>query len=187
MTDTTAKIRTKGCDTTGITEEIASTLYANKGKRIMAIVELHAAERHEKVDGTRRVDLVVEMVEPATNDALSEHLRELTRTMYQNRAIADGQLAIDDTLTPSITDAVNAGALHRPHPFLPVDASVENGICDVCGRVEEEGVHAVGLADPFAIPDDTTVDPGYTLADPDDPDTNPTLELVTDQPAEETP
>jgi hypothetical protein len=118
MTDCTAKIRAKGLDSTGVTEDIASTLYANKGKRVMAIVELHAVERHEKADGTRRVDLVLEQVEPATDDTLAEHLRELTRTLYQNRAQADGQQAIDDTLIPDLKDAIAAGTQHRPHPFL---------------------------------------------------------------------
>lgn len=158
MTDTTAKIRAKGLDSTGVTEEIASTLYANKGKRIMAIVELHAVERHEKADGSRRVDLVVEQVEPATEDNVAEHLRELTRTMYQNRAIAEGQLSIDDSLTPSITDAVAAGAQHRPHPFLPVDAANDDGICDVCGLVNNVGVHFTEFPDPFETPTNDEAD-----------------------------
>lgn len=181
MTDTTAKIRAKGLDATGVTEEIASTLYANKGKRVMAIVELHAVERHEKADGTRRVDLVLEMVEPATDDNLTDHLRELTRTMYQNRAIADGQLAIEDSLTPSIEDAVSAGAQHRPHPFLPVDATVEDGICDVCGLVQKVGVHFEDFADPFEVPA-TDRDVDDDLADPDDPATTETLPLESEEP-----
>lgn len=151
MTDTTAKVRAKGLDSTGVTEDIASTLYANKGKRVMAIVELHAVERHEKADGTRRVDLVLEQVEPATDDTLAEHLRELTRTLYQNRALTGGQLAIDDTLVPDLKDAIAAGTQHRPHPFLPVDAADDNGICDVCGLVADVGVHFEG-DDPFEPP-----------------------------------
>jgi hypothetical protein len=153
MTDTTAKIRAKGLDSTGVTEEIASTLYANKGKRVMAIVELQAVERHEKADGTRRVDLVLEQVEPATDDTISEHLRELTRRLYAARAQADGQQAIDDSLTPSLTDAIAAGAQHEPHPFLPTDAADDFASCEVCGLGENAGPHRAysveKIADPF--------------------------------------
>jgi hypothetical protein len=155
VTDTTAKIRAKGLDSTGVTEDIASTLYANKGKRVMAIVELHAVERHEKADGTRRVDLVLEQVEPAVDDTLSEHLRELTRTLYQNRAQADGQQALDDTLIPDLKDAIAAGEQHRPHPFLPTDAAADNPTCEVCGLAEIAAMHAdrATLPDPFATPE----------------------------------
>jgi hypothetical protein len=154
VTDCTAKIRAKGLDATGVTEEIASTLYANKGKRVMAIVELHAVERHEKADGTRRVDLVLEQVEPATDNSLSEHLRELTRTLYQNRAQADGQQALDDTLVPDLKDAIAAGTQHRPHPFLPTDAAADNPSCEVCGLADVAPIHADRdtVPDPFAAP-----------------------------------
>lgn len=154
MTDTTAKIRAKGLDSTGVTEDIASTLYANKGKRVMAIVELHAVERHEKADGTRRVDLVLEQVEPAVDDQLADHLRELSRTLYQNRAQADGQQALDDTLIPDLKDAIAAGEHHRPHPFLPTDAAADNPSCEVCGLAQAAGVHYEhdDLDDPFTTP-----------------------------------
>lgn len=121
MTDTTAKIRAKGLDGTGVTEEIASTLYANKGKHVMAIVELKAVERHEKADGTRRVDLAVEMVEPANSDELADHLRNLASVAYQNRAITDTQQALDDSLTPDLKDAVAAGQ-QQANPFEITDA-----------------------------------------------------------------
>lgn len=151
MTDTTAKIRAKGLDSTGVTEEIANNLYANKGKRIVAIVELHAVERHEKADGTRRVDLVLEQVEPAVDDAAAEYLRELTRAMYVNRQQAQGQLAIDGTLDnePTVEGVLAAGGPHRLHPFLPDDASSEIPICDVCGKVETASIHHTDVDDPF--------------------------------------
>lgn len=38
---------------------------------------------------------------------------------------------------------VAAGAAHRPHPFLPVDASQDNPICDVCGLLEAAPRHSV--------------------------------------------
>jgi hypothetical protein len=141
MTDTTAKVRAKGLDATGVTEDIANQMYAHKGKHYMAIVEVKVDERHDKAGGQRRVDLVIEQFEPAVDDDLEAHLRELTRTLYANRAHADGQAAIDDTLTPSLTDAIKAGQGFEPHPFVPVDPSIENPICDRCGVVEKAGQH----------------------------------------------
>jgi hypothetical protein len=172
MTETAAKVRAKGLDATGVTEEIASTLYANKGKRIMAIVELHAVERHEKADGTRRVDLVLEQVEPATDDNVAEHLRELTRGLYAARAQADGQQAIDDTLTPDLKDAIAAGQQHRPHPFLPTDAADELGSCEVCGLGENAAPHRAyamdQIADPFEADTEADEDPDATGGTEDD-------------------
>jgi hypothetical protein len=93
--DYVAKIRAKGCANTGITEEIARELHARPGRRIMAIVELKVVERHEKAEGQNRVDLVIEQVEPAMDQILDDHLRELTRTIYQNRVLLRGRPAAD--------------------------------------------------------------------------------------------
>lgn len=154
MTDTTAKIRAKGCDGTGLTEELAGQLFTQVGRHYMAIVEFRVEEPHgPNAEGKRRVDLILEQVEPATDDQLAEHLRELTRTLYQNRAIADGQTLLDDTLTPDLKDAIAAGAQHEPHPFLPTDAAADNPSCEVCGLADTAAVHAdqATVADPFDI------------------------------------
>jgi hypothetical protein len=44
MSDTTAKIRAKGLDATGVTETIASQMYTRKGSHYMAIVEIKVDE-----------------------------------------------------------------------------------------------------------------------------------------------
>lgn len=154
MTDTTAKIRAKGLDSTGITEQLATEMYKKKGARYMAIVELKVEERHEKADGSKKVDLVLEQVEPATDANVAEHLRELCRVSYINRAQADGQGTIDEALRQerSTADVLAAGAKHRPHPFLPVDASAENPICDVCGVVEGATQLHESIEDPEPCP-----------------------------------
>lgn len=158
MTDYTAQIKAKGLDSTGVTEDIARQLYANLGRHEMFIVEGRVDARTEGNDGTHKVQLSLTMVEPAVDAQVAEHLRELARTLYQNRALSDGQLAIDHFLDdePTVDQVVNAGAKHRPHPFLPVDASNDNGICDVCGFIETAPVHAdrTQLDDPFATPAD---------------------------------
>lgn len=144
MTDTTAKIRAKGLDATGVTEEIASQMHSNKGGNYMAIVELRVDETHDKADGTHKVDLIITQVEPATDHHLEEHLRELTRTLYYNRGLRDPEQPTLDGAGPERTteDVLAAGAMHRPHPFLPVDAADDNGICDICGNVQTVGVHS---------------------------------------------
>lgn len=142
--DYTAKIRAKGLDSTGITEQIAAEMYRNKGRRYMGIVELVVDETHEKADGTRKVDLILSLVEPAIDDHMAEYLRELTRVTYRNRQQADGQLAIDDSLRdePTVAQVLEGGQRFRPHPFLPDDAAKDTPICDVCGGIEASAVHS---------------------------------------------
>ncbi len=110
MPDTTAKIRAKGLDATGITEELAEKMYAHKGKRYMGIVELQVDEIHEKTDGKRRVDLILTLVEPATDARLEDHLRELTRVCYFNRQ-TDTPLPLSDAdgPDPKIEDVIRNG------------------------------------------------------------------------------
>lgn len=147
MTDTsdyTAKIRAKGLDATGVTEQLAAEMYRNKGRHYMAIIEVKVDETHEKADGNRKVDLILTQVEPAMDDTLAEHLRELTRTTYLNRQQTNGQLAIDQSLGQerTVADVMASGRSLRPHPFLPVDTSLDNPICDVCGSIEASAVHS---------------------------------------------
>lgn len=87
--DYTARIRAKGLDSTGVTEDIARTMYANRGGHYMAIVELRVDETHDKADGQHKVDLIVTQVEPATEPKLDSHLRDLTRALYANRKLHD--------------------------------------------------------------------------------------------------
>lgn len=93
MTDTNVKIRAKGCANTGVTDELATKLYSNKGGRIMAIVELKVDETHEKADGDRKVDLVITELEPvvdgALNGRLDEHVRTIQAALFRNRALLE--------------------------------------------------------------------------------------------------
>ncbi len=165
MTDYTAQIKAKGLDSTGVTEDIARQLYSNLGRHEMFIVEGRVDARTEGNDGTHKVQLSLTLVEPAVNAEVAEHLRELARTLYQNRALSDGQLAIDHSLDdePTVDQVVNAGAKHRPHPFLPDDAAKDTPICDVCGFLQEAAVHAE-IGDPFSPP----ATAGNTDGDPED-------------------
>lgn len=158
MTDTTAKVLAKGCENTGLTEEIASDLFRKVGSHFMAIVELEVVYPHgPNTDGKRRIDLRLKQVEPAMDDNLSEHLRELTRTLHYNRQVATHGPTLDGADEPSVDDVLAAGAKHRPHPYLASTLSLDDdAICDVCGQHEGAPVHAdrEQLADPFAVTED---------------------------------
>lgn len=190
--DYTAKIRAKGLDATGITEQLAAEMFRNKGRHYMAIVEVKVDETHEKADGARKVDLVLTQVEPAGDSALEEHLRELTRVGYLNRQQSDGQLAIDQSLGAerTVADVMASGQRYRPHPFLPVDASEDNPICDVCGSIEATAVHSeqqiLDDADDEAEQRD---EPEHDLSPADraalEQDEDPDVDALTDEPAED--
>lgn len=160
MTDTTAKILPKGCENTGLTEEIASDLFRKVGSHFMAIVELEVVYPHgPNTDGKRRIDLRIKQVEPAMDSTLSEHLRELTRTLHYNRQVATHGPTLDGGEERTVDDVLAAGKKHEPHPYLASTLSIDDdAICDVCGQVESAAVHADRdqLADPFAVtePDD---------------------------------
>lgn len=166
MTDYQAKIRAKGLDATGVTETIASDMYARKGGYWMGIVEMQVDETHDKADGKRKVDLVLTQVEPCTDSTLEDHLRELTRTLAYNRKVADddGQPTLDggDDIEPKVADVLKAGARFEPHPYLSAQLSTDDEpVCDVCGQTEDAVVHHMPARDPFAVDDhlDVTTDP----------------------------
>lgn len=160
MPDTTARIRAKGLDTTGVTEDLAAEMFKHVGRHYMAIVDLHVVDKHgPDVKGKRGVELIIDNLEPATDDTLAEHLRELTRTLYFNRGQRDGQLAIDDQLGDerTVEDVMAAGAQHRPHPSCPSTPPTDNPICDVCGLLETAPIHSA---------QDTLPAPGEDAHDP---------------------
>lgn len=147
MTDITAKIRAKGLDATGVTEEIANQLFSQVGKYFMGIVEFEVVEPHgPNTEGKRRIDLVLTQVEPAMDSRLEDHLRELTRTLHQNRVLTseDQELPIDgqEDLEPSVEQIIAAReaaeAADRPHQFVDDGA----GDCEVCDGPKGNPIHA---------------------------------------------
>jgi hypothetical protein len=149
--DYVAKIRAKGCASTGITEDIAREMHSRKGAHYMAIVELKVDETHEKAEGQNKVDLVITQIELATERILDDHLRELHRDKYKNRALhsEDAQLQIETAsdLEPSVEDIIAAReaaeAADRPHPFTD-DGT---GDCEICDGPKGNPIHAE-LEDP---------------------------------------
>lgn len=162
--DYTAHIARKGLDGTGVTEDIARSLYSRLDGHLMAIVELKVDGRADTADGSHKVALSVVRVEPAMDNNLSEHLRELTRTLYYNRQVANGDqptLETPEGTEPTVDAVLSAGQQHRPHPYIASQLALEDDpVCDVCGRTEDAGVHQAksGIADPFTVPTDEDED-----------------------------
>lgn len=165
--DYTATIKTKRCKGTGLTEDIARELHARPGRRIMAIVELKVDDAHNRVDAPDHVDMTIEQIEPAMLPDFEDHLRELTRTVFQNRAlqsdedqlaietqgdvsrpldqvIEDGKVLVDPDLEDRLAAAEAAAAdddsddpAFEPHPF----DGREGYACAVCDLPEDTGIH----------------------------------------------
>ncbi|HEY0889349.1 MAG TPA: hypothetical protein VGE38_07050 [Nocardioides sp.] len=143
MTDTTAKIRAKGLDGTGFTEDLAARLFNNVGANLKAIIELQVVDKHgPNLDGKRGIELVITQLEVADNIDLEDHLRELTQTLYYNRGLDGHTGTTTEGQERTVADVMASGQHFRPHPFLPVDASQDNPICDVCGSVEASAQHS---------------------------------------------
>ena len=178
MTDTHAKIRAKGLDATGVTEQIADQMYRSKGARYMAIVEIKVDETHENAEGKRKVDLILEQVEPATDTTLDEHLRNLTRTLHYNRQVAIGEeptLDSMDAVEPTVEAVIAANPSVLPHPFmtgmLGITDTEAGPVCDVagCGKVEADRIHHMPATDPFTVNEDEEGDAPFVPDDEDDP------------------
>lgn len=150
------RIQAKGTDGLGVTEDLARQmcLPSGKGKCYMAVVEVMVDwvrdGREQKV-----AHLSIEQFWPATDDQLDEHLRNLTRTLHQNAALAseDQQLAIDtgDDLAPKVSDVLAEGAKLEPHEYVPVGDDVDQ--CEVCGERQAEDRHLVLDDEPEPEPD----------------------------------
>lgn len=173
MPDTTATINARGLDKTGFDEALISHLFHGKvGRHVLALVELQVVDTHgPNIKGKSKVMLNISQIDPVTDDNLDEHVRELQRTLRYNRGLDGHTGTTTDGQEPTVEQVLAAGAKHRPHPFLPVDAGDDNPICDVCGGLEAAGVHSVQdtLDEPMQLHDD---DPAYD-GDQGDQDAEP--------------
>jgi hypothetical protein len=167
MPDTTAQVAAKGCNSTGITEELAVQLHGQLGKKIIAVVEMVSETRSENRDGKEKVGLSILTIEPAPTADTEDHLRELARAFYYERKLnsPDGQLTIEtrDDLEPTVAQVVAEQKKAIPHEFLPaLDAPKE---CEVCGKGTRAKVHNV--------PDDVAAAPETEADEPEPDDTEP--------------
>lgn len=174
---TTAKIAAKGCNNTGITEDLAASLHNQLGRKVLAVVELVAETRSEKRNGDESVVLSILNIEPAPEGLAEDHLRDLQRSFYYERQLADGQMQISpdgDGIEPKVSDVINANPGLRPHPYvtsqLAIDDSDAGPVCDVCGKIEAEAIHHMPSTNPFDVPvDDEGIEGGELEDGPDNP------------------
>lgn len=95
MTDKTKVTLRKKELATIIDEDRAAQMYARKGGRWVAIIEIGPAERHEKTtgDGGKRVDLVIDEFEIVDDGILDgravDHVRDIMRALHRNRKLAE--------------------------------------------------------------------------------------------------
>ena len=107
---TTAKIAAKGCNGTGITDEIAENL--RLGQTLVVVAELVVEAHHEKRNGDEAVVLNILTVEPATKDFVEDYLRNMQRALhYERKLIEDGpQLQVPgDHAEASTQDVIDQG------------------------------------------------------------------------------
>lgn len=158
MTDTTAKIRSKGLDGTGFTEDLAASLFTRVGHHLKAIIELQVVDKHgPNLDGKRGIELVITHIEVADDPTLDEHLGDISQALYTNRKL-DGHTGTTTAgQERTVADVLSSGGKFKPHPFLPVDAADDNGICDICGVVSAAGPHSTQdtLGEPDTEEEDT--------------------------------
>jgi hypothetical protein len=154
--DYTAAINRKGCDNTGITEDLVREMYGTLGRRTLAIVELKHHGRGETDDNGRTVQLQIAQIEPSRDANLDDHLRELMRTMHQNRALHadDQQLQIDnlDDVEPTVERVIAAGQEHIAQTDQPFDEEDPDG---------DDGSEDADLPPDEALEDDQEPDPDH--------------------------
>lgn len=176
MSDISATINQKGCEGTGLTEDLAAELYHRVGHSFMAIVELQVVDKTgPNLKDKRGVKLALTQVWPAEDDNLNHHLRDITLVMHQNHAVigADGtrqQILLEeghDGVEPTVDAVIAANPGLKPHPYissqLAIDDTAAGPVCDVCGKTEADRIHHMPATDPFAVDetdDEAEGDPG---------------------------
>lgn len=89
----TAKIRSKGLDSTGVTEDHARNMAVSLGRHTLAIVDLTHTTTTTDADGHTQVALVIDQCEPVPAH-LEERVREFQRALYRTRPEVAGQAAL---------------------------------------------------------------------------------------------
>jgi predicted ATP-dependent Lon-type protease len=150
--DYTASVRRKGLENTGVTPDIAKTMYNTQGRSTLAIVELAHKRQINDDDTGRSVELVITSLEPSQNPELDDHLRQLMRTLHQNRVLHSEDQALDieiaGDIEPSVDAVIAAQRAHaagEPHVFDPGEDGSDD--CVVCGEDLEHDLHKLAADD----------------------------------------
>lgn len=120
-----AKVKGKGTDTTGYTEDHARAAAASLGSHTLAIVDLRAHNKVVDEDGNETVQLAIDALEPVP-EAMAESVRELMLSLYRQRPEVLGQETLKGTAPgPSPDDA-----LAQVQATMPEESQAEEGTWD---------------------------------------------------------
>jgi hypothetical protein len=147
----TASVRRKGLEHTGVTEDVAKSMYHSLEKRTLFIGEVEHKRQSNDADTGRNVELVITTFEPSQDPALDDHLRQLLRTLHQNRVLHSEDQALDievnGDLEPSVDAVIAAQRAHeatQPHIFDPAE---DGDACTICGEDLEHQLHDLDHVD----------------------------------------
>lgn len=108
MTDTTAQIKGKGLDSTGVTEEVARSYFDHLGSHHIAIVEYRVDSRSVDADGKQKVQLSLTQVEPVIDGDLNgrvvDVVRNIQRALWRNRGEDVPLEGIDGDNEPTVAE-----------------------------------------------------------------------------------
>lgn len=116
MSTTTAKIAALNkTENTGITPELARTMYDQLGSHHIAVVDFRVAERTEGDDDSHAVKLEISYLEPADDKDTEDYLRELQQALYRKRNPQPALTAGDHT-EPGVDGLIWRGEVHLRCP-----------------------------------------------------------------------
>lgn len=166
MSDTNAKIRGKGLEHTGVTEDHANQMYDRVGTHYVGWVDLKVVRRSDDDDGKRNVELTIESIELASADIDAEHIRRMMRVVHQNRGLAvngGAQLPLEGTDEPTIDqvraerEALDPEASEAKEAALAdkeaADEPAEPAADELPEDPWDEGPPATKVSSPFDVPD----------------------------------
>lgn len=107
-----AKVKGKGTDNTGYTEDHARAAAASLGGHTLAIVDLRAHTKVTDEDGNETVMLAIDQLEPVP-PSMEDDVRELMRALYRQRPEVQGQEVLKGTADgPNPEDALGQTMSH---------------------------------------------------------------------------
>lgn len=121
MSDYSVTINARGCDKTGITEELIASLYNGGRNEVLAMVTLKPVKEHlDRNTGKKRLDLVILEIEPVVakngkvETQLDEHLRIIKSALHYERGLLENggdQLPFgeEDGPAPRVADILQQG------------------------------------------------------------------------------
>lgn len=146
-----ARLKAKGMDTTGVTEDHARAMAAHLGGHTMLIVEVTHDSVTTDAEGNQQVTLRATGVEPVPAE-LEDKVREFQRALYRQRPEVLGQETLKGTADGPTPDAA-LGELEDAADEWSGDPDEPAPVTDNGGAAEVTIAGAKGKAGLSAVPD----------------------------------